>query len=662
MTNDSRDTAPTLADLDTATTGRPLLDELGVDGALGRVLDWLASLDKDDRGRGVHDVIAALVRLRLPARVRQGYRDAIVRDKYILRDDWRDAEREARAGLKAAERAAAEERRAAARAAGAAEDGEELPPPTAPMMVARQLLDGHRADGHLTLRYWRGNWMRWEQTRWVEVEQDALKTWAYHKTENAVFLDTSTDLPETKPWSPNRRRIADLLDALLAAVYLPETVDPPAWLAAAPVLTDGSRVPADEVVACANGLLHVASRTLLGLTATYFNRVAVPFDYDPDAPTPKHWLEFLGQLWPEDPAMPGIPEPVMALQEFFGYVLSGRTDLQKILMLIGPTRSGKGTIARVLTALVGKDNVAGPALASFGANFGLEPLLGKPLGVISDARLGSGNVHQVVERLLSISGEDRIDVDRKHLKAWTGKLPTRLVVLSNELPRFGDASGAIAHRFIVLVQTVSFLGREDSRLTSKLLGELPGIMNWALDGLARLAAKGAFTEPRSSTDAITTLQDLASPVAAFVRDYCQVGAAHEVLVDDLFATWKHWCEENGRDRPGTVQTLGRDLRAVVPGLTMTRPRSSSTEAKRERWYAGIRLNEAHNGLGRGPSRTTPASAPEKSGSGSPVRDGPRPTPLWAERCPICGEPIDPAAGTIHPGCESATSGHEPPTT
>jgi putative DNA primase/helicase len=117
--------------------------------------------------------------------------------------------------------------------------------------------------------------------------------------------------------------------------------------------------------------LHVGTRKLLELTPLFFNRVAVPLDYDPVAPEPVKWLQFLHQIWPED------EESIAALQEFFGYVLSGRTDLHKIMLLIGPTRSGKGTIARVLERLLGKGNVAGPTLASLGTNFGLSPLLGK---------------------------------------------------------------------------------------------------------------------------------------------------------------------------------------------------------------------------------------------------------------------------------------------
>jgi putative DNA primase/helicase len=81
--------------------------------------------------------------------------------------------------------------------------------------------------------------------------------------------------------------------------------------------------------------------------------VSVPFDYDPNAPTPERWLTFLKELWPDD------ADSIKALQEFFGYVISGRTDLQKMLLLVGPTRSGKGTIARILTALIGRGNAAG---------------------------------------------------------------------------------------------------------------------------------------------------------------------------------------------------------------------------------------------------------------------------------------------------------------
>ena len=65
-------------------------------------------------------------------------------------------------------------------------------------------------------------------------------------------------------------------------------------------------------------------------------------------------------------------------------------------------------IARVLAALIGRKNVAGPTLNSLGGEFGLAPLIGKTLAVISDARFAGKDASVVVERLLSISGEDAL--------------------------------------------------------------------------------------------------------------------------------------------------------------------------------------------------------------------------------------------------------------
>jgi putative DNA primase/helicase len=295
---------------------------------------------------------------------------------------------------------------------------------------------------------------------------------------------------------------------------------------------------------------------------------------------------FLGELWPADPQSPD------ALQEWFGYVVSGRLDLHKILLLVGPTRAGKGVTARILGALVGAENVAGPTLSSLNGDFGLAPLLGKTLAVVSDARLNGRSASVVVERLLSISGEDTLTVNRKYREQWTGKLPTRLMLCSNELPQLGDASMAIAGRFVPLLLTRSWLGKEDHRLEQALHEELSGILNWALAGLERLAEQGRFTRPRGADEAMVALQDLASPVAAFVRDRCVRDPDQEVPVDVLYTAWKTWAEDNGHVK-STKQVFGRDLRAAVPGLQVARP-GGHDELERARVYVGVALRDGES--------------------------------------------------------------------
>jgi len=160
------------------------------------------------------------------------------------------------------------------------------------------------------------------------------------------------------------------------------------------------------------------------------------------------------------------------------------------------------------------------------------------------------------------------------------------MILSNELPRVSDTSGALAGRMIVLRLTESFFGREDETLTDKLLAELPGILLWAIEGWHRLWQRRRFTQPISAEELVTAMSDLASPVGAFVQEYCIVGPGKQVAVDDIYAAWKDWCQANGRREAGTAQSFGRDLHAVAPSLKKTQPREGYD---RYRAYEGIGL-------------------------------------------------------------------------
>lgn len=475
-----------------------------------------------------------------------------------------------------------------------ADDTPVLPSPDDPMAVVRALEPRFRVggDGPHHLRRWRGTWWSWQGAHWAEREDPSLNAELYAATEKALFWKETQRSAGYEKWAPTKSKIGNLADALGGVVLLPREVDPPSWIGG----TGGTE---GTVVAVKNGLLNLESRELAPHDPNFFNLVSVPFDYDPQAPEPKEWLKFLEVLWPD-----GGDGQTEALQEWFGYVISGRLDFQKMLAIIGPPRSGKGTIGKILTELVGSANTAGPTLASLATNFGLQPLLGKTLAVISDARLGGrADLSQVVERLLNISGEDPVTVDRKHKESWTGKIPVRIMMMSNELPRFSDASGTIASRFIVLEHTKSFLGNEDRTLVSRLRAELPGILNWALDGLERLLARGRFNEPETSKDLGEIMRQTASPHAAFVADWGVVGDQYETDGDDMWAAWTFWCAENGRDRVGTRQWLGRDLRSVVPGLRVVRPRGA--DGRRYLVYRGIGLRDGGPLGGPGPGTRKP---------------------------------------------------------
>jgi putative DNA primase/helicase len=446
------------------------------------------------------------------------------------------------------------------------------------MLVARGFeRDWTHVQTNLTTRrYWRSGWWEWTGAHWTQTTSEEVRRLLYQRLEDAFYVVQTDAGRENRPWNPTRTRVNDVMDAILAtSVLTPSATAMPCWV-------DGR--DAGPLISCRNGLLDPRARTLMGHTPAYFNNWSLPFNYDQGAACPE-WEKFLESLWPGDHQSKEL------LQEWFGYVLSGRTDLQKMLFILGPPRSGKGTISKVLTQLLGgSQNVAGPTLHSLSTNFGLSSLLGKPLAIMNDTRNARSTDMQIVtERLLSITGEDQLDIDRKNRELLSTRLPTRLMMLSNELPNFRDASSAIMERLLVLRMVTSFLGREDHDLEQRLTAELPGILNWALAGLDRIEARyGRFTSADAAAVVVEHLQDAGSRIKAFVRDECEVGAEYEVLTKDFFAAYAAWDKEQRMDADtrSTQIQIGASLMSAIPEVQRVR---RTVDGNRTYVYTGITL-------------------------------------------------------------------------
>lgn len=443
------------------------------------------------------------------------------------------------------------------------------PMPSARVMVA----DRFTKDSLRTIHHYRGTFWRWDGACYRETDHDSIQAAIWDYLDAALRYGKEG---EPLPFQPSRTTVDNVSSAVKAVANLSGNVEAPAWLG------DASNRPAPrELMPVRNGLLHLPSGRLAAPSPSFFTLTASDVSFHADAPEPKGWLAFLRQIWPDD------QQSIDALQDIFGYLISPDTSHQKIPLIVGPKRSGKGTIARVLTALLGQDSVTAPTLASLAMNFGLAPLVGKSVAIIGDARLsGKADQSAIAERLLSISGEDAITVDRKFQAAWTGRLGVRFLIMSNELPRLSDASGALASRFLVLTMTNSFYGKEDRSLGNRLLSELPGILNWARAGYIRLRERGYFLPPDSAREAVEELEALGSPISAFIKERCTVATGQRCSVDEMFDAWKAWCEANGRREAGTVQSFGRDLRAAVAGLRVSQPRVGGVPI---RHYEGIAL-------------------------------------------------------------------------
>ena len=483
------------------------------------------------------------------------------------REQWRQAFKEM--GMPYAQfdrilRASAAERDAAraeaARAALAEKGGREMSPPANPMAVARELLkDIPATDGVPHLGHWRGDFYTHTGTHWQIQDEADIRSWIYRETEHAWFRAGTDDEPTTERWLPNSRKVASVADALGTGVL--------------------HRRAADEYEPCialTNGVYELTTDQLVPHSPARWNLTALPFAYESGATCPQ-WLAFLAQVLPQD--------SITFLQEWIGYLVSGRTNHQKIASLIGLPRSGKGTTARLITALLGQHAVAGPTLGSLIGPFGLEPLLGRSLAIFADVKWTARGVGDATELLKTISGEDSVTVHRKNKISWEGGLPTRFMLMSNDTPSFTDSSGALGNRLIHIRFARSFLGREDIDLTAKLLSELPGIFLWALEGLRRLDERGRFHVPAASGEIDEDVRRTASPHLVFIEERCTLDPQARITLDSMWNAWAAWCAEDGAEE-GNRRWFTRKLKAVVPGVDAFQ---EHTTLGKQRWLLGIRL-------------------------------------------------------------------------
>ena len=338
---------------------------------------------------------------------------------------------------------------------------------------------------------------------------------------------------------------------------------------------------ANNIIPFINGYLDRTTRRLYEPTPNLFCTSTLDFAYQVDAPDPVRWMQFLEEAWPDD-----ISSRLL-LQEIFGYILSGDTRLQKIFILIGIKRSGKGTIARVLARLMGSHNISGITLNQVGKEFGMQGLIDKKLWLIGDARIGKGaDQGTIVERLLTISGEDLIDIPRKHIGDWSGILSARIMLLSNSVPKLYEPSGAMSARLIPLKFTQSFEGREDKNLTDDLCSELSGILLWALDGLDRLVVQGKFTETDAGKELKENFERMSDPLHGFIGEVLAPDPNGSILTSMAFSLWQDHRIKEGIGVATSKRAFTALLQEVLPSVTVEK---RQIDGMRETHYVGLRV-------------------------------------------------------------------------
>ena len=300
----------------------------------------------------------------------------------------------------------------------------------------------------------------------------ATQRWyVYGEAVPGIWSPVDPDAPEESALA----RIKEALVALCPEGFTAAYCKGVAWLLQLDLLTHFPVCPPTHLPVL-NGRLNLETLQREDYTPGHYHTWCVPYRWDSQATCPAT-LAWLKEATCNDQGM------ISVLRAYLKAILLGRVDLQKFLELIGPGGSGKGTFARLATALIGVRNTYSTELRRLEhSRFETANLRGKRLICITDAERFAGEV----DVLKALTGGDRLPFEEKHKQGRNGMAEGLVLIAANEAIMSADYTSGLARRRI----TMPFLHQPPTQrdlltltgeqVSGSLAAELPGVLRWVL--------------------------------------------------------------------------------------------------------------------------------------------------------------------------------------
>ena len=238
----------------------------------------------------------------------------------------------------------------------------------------------------------------------------------------------------------------------------------------------------------------------------------IPYSHQPSAKC-ELWLKCL-EDW-----LPGMEQEKRALQMFMGYCLLSHARYKKALLLYGPPNTGKSQVCNIARVLVGGERyVCGILPSQMNDDRKRAQIKGKALNMIPDLpqseTIEDGGFKQMV------SSGDSITIDEKYKKAEQYVPTAKHIFATNNLPSVRDASDGVFTRLMILgFEKVVPPEEQDPELEDKLIREMPGILNWAIEGARELIDRnGRWPQVDSSKNLIDEYKIDTNPIYSFIEE------------------------------------------------------------------------------------------------------------------------------------------------
>lgn len=331
---------------------------------------------------------------------------------------------------------------------------------------------------------------------------------------------------------------------------------------------------------CANGTLDLRTRMLMPhAREDHITKVIdVPCDLDAKC---DRWRQFLDEI------MGGRKDLVEFLQKAIGYSLTGSTREQCFFLLHGTGANGKSTFLDVLLTLFGEygQQAAFQTFLSTNNNRGgvARGDIVRMAGIRFVSAVESGpfsNLDEVVVK--HITGGDTVTARALYKSEVEFKPEFKIWLAANHLPGIRGTDNAIWRRVRCIPFDVAFPpDKQDKNLAAKLKQELPGILQWAINGCLDWQEAGELRLPDAVKEATESYRSEMDVLRDFLDERCVFGREHKIGKSELYRAYTKWCVGNSDD-PVSAKTF--TLRLHERGMT-------EKKIKGKRFWNGVNVQD-----------------------------------------------------------------------
>ena len=402
-------------------------------------------------------------------------------------------------------------------------------------------------------------WYYWTGTHWEKDEAQRL----YKQVQDLMHAMNQAAIAEMQAITGNddkakaqRARIREYVNATKRSRNRVASVE---GMAQAHRAIAADQLDTANVLNLKNGTLDLDTLTLRPHCRQDYLTYRLSYEYDDNARAPR-FEQFVSEVFVKEGTTETDFELCQLYQEGLGLSLTNDTKHEAMFFLYGDGGNGKTIVISIIQALL-NGMACSVDFSTIGqpGNYDLADVQGKRVIFSTESERGGKVAEGYIKRI--VSGE-RINARAIYGKPFEFKSTAKIWWAMNDKPVIRDTGNSIWRRLKLIPFNRTFTEKDrDPDLLKKLYSELPGILNFCLDGLRRLRQRGRLPESEAVNEALREYRHESNPVAQWKEERTTTTQTADTPAATLYDDYKTWALQNGR-QPLNQTNFGNELKRL----------------------------------------------------------------------------------------------------